>query len=614
MNRPLDRPRSAAVLASLLGSILVLLGVSAAQAQSTQQTFTLEPGWNAIHLRVQPDESAATPAQVFSIAGIASVWDWSPRESTLEFVQSPSELAADDPAWLRWIPADPLLTNLQFVRADRAYLVHYTGSAPAELTIVGRPVPSRIHWIPSSFHLTGLPVADAATQTFAEFFEGSEAHAAGLVYRLGEDRQSWEQVDPTTTAIESDRAYWIYSERGSDHQGSLEVRVPMGDRIKYGGSVVEQTVSIRNRSSLPKTVTLAAEGAAPGLLYVRNLDPAALAGQEWLPLDQAFVVPAGQSIVARLGIRRVGAAAGSYAAILNVSDAIGSRISFPVTATVDTMPSDLSGLWVGDVRIDAVSGVHAYQRSCQECSPLVDANGDPVDCPEKGQPAPPGEAHFGICLHPEGDPRAGLPIVTDPSVPLPVARPFSHRILVHVDAFGQARLLKEVIQMRRGEGSANPGEPVLLTNDLAIPFFAPIALRDSEFVGRRISTPAYDFEGASRSMSGTFGSELNVGIPVPGDLPTNPFLHRFHPDHNALDEQFQPETGLPSHLTEVPSVSRLLSLVFDPPDPDGLLSGYSEWGGRLFEEVAGLHKNTIVSTGIFTLKRVSFVAELDPAQ
>jgi len=593
---------------------ILLSSASVVQSQTIEQTFTLEPGWNAIHLRIQPNENAATPSEVFSLPGIESVWDWSPRESTLEFVQSPSELDVDDPAWLRWIPADPALTNLRYVRSNHAYLVHYTGASPADLTIVGRPVPGRIRWIPDSFHLTGFPVSEAATQTFAQFFDGSEAHAAGLVYRLGADRQTWELVDPATTVIEAGRAYWVFTERGSDHPGSLEVRVPMGDRLAYGGAVVEQTVSIRNRSSVQKTVTIAAGGTDAGLLYVRNPDPTAPAGQEWLPLARDFVLPAGGSIAARIGFRRVGAAAGSYAAVLNVDDAIGSRVSFPVTATVSTMPSDLSGLWVGDVRIDAVSGVHAYLRTCQECSPRVDANGDPVDCPEKGQPAPPGETHYGVCLHPEGDPRAGLPIVTDTSVPLPVANPFSYRVLIHVDAFGQARLLKEVIQMRRGEGSAKPGELVLLTDDLAIPFFAPIALRDGELVGRRISTPAYDFEGRSRSMSGTFGTELEVGIPLPADLPTNPFLHRFHPDHNALDEQFQPETGLPGHLTEVPSALRLLSFVFDPPDPDGLLSGYSEWGGRLFEEVVGLHKNTIVSTGVFALKRVSFVAELDPAQ
>ncbi len=615
MKRPTIRSTHALQLCRILGLFVMLFSSTTASAQATNQTFTLEPGWNAIYLRVQPIDGLAAPAQVFSVEGVASVWNWSPSESTLEFIQSPFELDVADPAWLRWIPGNTLLTNLEYVRANHAYLVHYTGAAPIELSVFGDPRPPEIRWIAKSFHLTGFPVTEGATQTFADFFAGSRAHEAGLVYRLGGDNQNWEQVDPTVTPIDSDQAYWVYSEEGSRHLGGLEVSVPDVDRIAFGTIGVEKEVTLLNRSAGARTVTISGQGANSDLLLLANPDPNALPVDAWLALPQDVVVAAGASARTRLGFQRSAAGStGDYTDRLIVTDQLGSYFAFPVTASVVVQPSNLAGLWVGMVQIGAVSGVHAYDRSCQECSPLVDAEGNPTDCPEKGQPAPPGETQYGICVHPAGDPQAGLPVVTDTTQPLPVARPFAYRILVHVDGANQARLVKEVIELRRDETGPNAGEAVLLTDDTAIPFFKPIALRDGEFVGRRISTPAYDFPGRTLVMTGTLGVQLDVDLVVPSDLPTNPLRHRYHPDHDGLDAQYQQETGLAAHLYEVPEITRHFGLVFDPPDPNTLLSGYSAWTGAFTEEVSGLHKNTIYSTGTFTLKRISFVDELDPAQ
>jgi hypothetical protein len=613
------RPSSSTVLLGLatLVALAVSIGMARqAHAQAVVQTITLQPGWNSVHLRVQPDAALATPEQVFDAPGIASVWNWSPRESTLEYIQNPGELDANDPDWLRWIPSEPLLTNLRYVRANHAYLVHYTGGAPVTIDVFGEPRPPRIRWIPDSFHLTGFPVTPAATQTFSEFFEGSRAHRAALVYRLASDRETWELVDPTTTSIEAGVAYWVYSEGGSSHVGALEVRVPNVDRIAFGTVAIEQELEVLNRSSVERTVTFAAEGADAELLLIANRDPDASADQRWLSLPRDVVLQPGESAAVRLGFRRASASiSGDYTERLVVTDQLGSYFAYPVTASVEVQPSSLAGLWLGTVVIDAVSGVHAYERTCQQCSPRVDAEGNPTDCPEKGQPAPPGETHYGICLHAEGHPRAGLPVLADPTTPLPVAQPFAYRVLVHVDASDTARLVKEVIQLRRSDTGPGAGEVVLITDENAIPFFQPIALRDGELVGRRISTAAYDFEERTREMYGAFGGVLEVAVLLPADLPTHPMLHRYHPDHDGLDAQYQPEeTSLPAHLTEVPAINRYMAFVFDPPDPNGLIGGYGEWSGDFYEEVQGLHKNSIYSTGRFDMKRISFVDELDPAQ
>jgi len=70
------------------------------------------------------------------------------------------------------------------------------------------------------------------------------------------------------------------------------------------------------------------------------------------------------------------------------------------------------------------------------------------------------------------------------------------RLILHVDSSGQARLLKEVVQMWRDGTYTNnsqgmqvldkPGTYVLLTRDALLGEFKGSVLRDGTMVGRRI--------------------------------------------------------------------------------------------------------------------------------
>src|SRR5690606_22417301 len=85
------------------------------------------------------------------------------------------------------------------------------------------------------------------------------------------------------------------------------------------------------------------------------------------------------------------------------------------------------------------------------------------------------------------------------SLPAPVHDPFLFRLLVHVDESGQARLLKEVIQMTRPGRVVRTPQPdgldrveviepleyVLLTDPQRIPDFEPVTFVDGRPVGRR---------------------------------------------------------------------------------------------------------------------------------
>ena len=89
-----------------------------------------------------------------------------------------------------------------------------------------------------------------------------------------------------------------------------------------------------------------------------------------------------------------------------------------------------------------------------------------------------------------------------------------------------------------------PGRYVLLTDDTLIPRFQGAAVRDGEPVGRRLSTVGYDFPTDPTNnflnLAGffTFGQKLSGTLMLPFDHPTNPYRHKFHPDHDNLNARF----------------------------------------------------------------------------
>lgn len=200
------------------------------------------------------------------------------------------------------------------------------------------------------------------------------------------------------------------------------------------------------------------------------------------------------------------------------------------------------------------------------------------------------------------------------------------RLLLHVDATGQTRLLKEVLQMWRngtytndGAGNkvvAKPGQFVLLTDDALISQFQGATLRDGESVGRRLSTVGYDFPSSAGSnylnCAGTFAADqtLSVTLTLPYDDPNNPFKHKYHPDHDNLNARFN------GPAVEAYTVTRQVQLRITATPPAGPAVpdyGFNELGGNYSEIITGLHKNAIHLSGTFRLRRAAYLAELNPS-
>lgn len=572
--------------------VLAALGAARgrpAHAQSIVQTVTLQPGWNAVYLEVQPSNNTANA--VFAGLPVVSVWTRAERLSSVDYIQSASEQNYNEAGWLRWFHpsrSEAFLNNLFALFANRAYLIKSTNAAPFVWNITGRPSLRQPAWVPDSYNLRGLPVTATNPPTFANFFRYSQAHFNPLtgqmqkIYRLDGSGQ-WTQV-ATNELTQSGAAYWIYAQGASDYVAPLTASVDLGDGLDFDVELTELNLRLANKSTSPMSA-LVQEINANGPSALAYYQFATNNGGQWpnLPGTLMQTPAAGGDARVRLAIRRQAFGSNDYSSVLEIRDGAGTRLLVPVAASGGSadIPSgpvseakSHAGLWVGNATINAVSEAHS----------------------------------------------------ASPTIPTPTKSEMNLRLLLHVDANGQTRLLKEIIQMWRdgtytNDGSGNlvvdkPGQYVLLTDDTLIGQFQGTTLRDGESVGRRLSTVGYDFPSTSSSnflsVAGFFaaGQTLTATLTLPYDHPNNPFKHKYHPDHDNLNARFD------GPAVESYTVARQVQLQLTAAPPAGPAVpdyGYNELGGNYSETITGLHKNPIHLSGNFRLTRVSRIAELNPS-
>jgi hypothetical protein len=209
-----------------------------------------------------------------------------------------------------------------------------------------------------------------------------------------------------------------------------------------------------------------------------------------------------------------------------------------------------------------------------------------------------------------GSTGSGDPVLTRTSAP------FDLRLLFHVDADGAVKLLKEVIQVY----DSDAGEYVLLTDHTLVPNYSGVAIRDGVPVGRRLSAVGFDFEGSQLECSGALSPSGAVGvgcnITLASGHPTNPFFHRYHPNHDNWDERYE------NTVAEAYEVTRDITLEFKdryPPDNDLPVRavapagwGHDLLGGYYEETLTGLYRDDIKVRGPFILRRVVTTDTLTP--
>lgn len=605
---------------ALFPGLLILLAVcatgSVASAQLTTQNISLSPGWNAVYMEVQPEQRACDA--VFRGLPVESVWMWSPKTTTHQFVDDPAQLAPDHPDWLVYFPSpaeEAPLTTLMSVLGGRPYLVKVRGALPAILTVKGQPALQSVKWQGDSFNFVGFSVAEDQGPTFQEFFAPSSAHTGQAMYRLSTQGRWVRIATPATTRLEHNKAYWVFCEGPSTYQGPVHVYVDQGRSVNFSDILVESHLHIKNETTSSKNITLQLNDSenpdtadfperAGGVAlswWKKDYDGGDVG---WRNLDSAVTVSvaAGATETVRLAVRRADFPAytpanpdadATYQSLLSVSDGVGFAMVAPVTARglqttadkADGVPMR-AGLWVGNVTVNKVS------------------------------------EHVPGAVNPE---------------PQPTASEFQFKVLLHVDSTGAVRLLQQVTQLWKPgtliadpdnpgmEIMDTPGEYVLFTDYEKINTYLDAnkiegaVLRDGAPVGRRISTSVFSFS-EPLLLAGAFPtpetpvSSVTGTVTLDYDDPLNPFKHRYHPDHNNLREDYA--TPLDEGI-ESWTIDRHLAFDFtetDPEFPEGAQSGWgdSEIGGIYTETLEGLHRDAITTQGSFRIRRVSNVAELDP--
>ena len=144
---------------------------------------------------------------------------------------------------------------------------------------------------------------------------------------------------------------------------------------------------------------------------------------------------------------------------------------------------------------------------------------------------------------------------------------------------------------------------VLVTDPRRIPQFQGIVQRGGKLVGIRHGSVAYDFSGNELVLVGGLGKGVGCAgtINLDPDAATNPFRHRYHPDHRsgyAIGRQFSFQfNGAPGDpLTEGPNY------------------GVQRLTGVYKETLSGLHKIPLQIEGVVTLDRISPIDVLNDGQ
>jgi hypothetical protein len=334
-------------------------------------------------------------------------------------------------------------------------------------------------------------------------------------------------------------------------------------------------------------------------------------------------VTAGIDTKVRLAVRRSDFSSDTVESVLQVTDGNGSRRLVPVSAQRIGAPASAPSLVAALTSSARPTGASASGVTGNATLPPGSLAGLWVGTADINQVSE-AQAQFGSLT------------------PKATKSTFAIRLLIHVDAANKARLLKEVIQMKKV--LPDGGEQLaLVTDDSLIPQFKGLSQRDGEPVGYRLSSAAIDFDSPNASnaidLLGTFGPSglLSTTLNLGANNPANPFRHKFHPDHDNLNRTFE---VLPAGQEEAYPVKRIIELTFSPTDPSGnsnpaygssLLAGiYKETFGtsevRSLPDpdgagpltaksynatVGGLHRNVIVVQGTFHLDRVSPIAELN---
>lgn len=211
----------------------------------------------------------------------------------------------------------------------------------------------------------------------------------------------------------------------------------------------------------------------------------------------------------------------------------------------------------------------------------------------------------------------------DTTTNLPAANPFGFRVIIHVDATNQARLVQRVLLTYRRDGTLatnaitgqvmTNGTYALLSDESLVP---EVKKLDPEAEVTRISSVNFPVV-APVALTGQLGigGTLSGTVMIPYDDPSNPFVHAFAPQHDNFKVQNGAKIKLPAGVESF-DITRNLTFQFaaqDPSNPTNPKWGIDENGGDFSETIYGLYRPIQVQ-GWFRLQRLTTIGQLAEIQ
>jgi hypothetical protein len=629
------------------------LFTTSVQAQWRTETYTLRGGWNSIYLH--GDAVHDTIDNLMPLA-VLEVWRWNPNPTQVQFTESPLIPSEGTPEWSVWRRGIPAQTTLTQLTGQTGYLVKCSGTASNTYSAPLRQAHRlpQTAWVRNGANLLGFPsrlssVYPLFTNYFATFPAATAVNTR--IYRyVGGDlgpNNPLQVFAPSQERLDRTQAYWFSAEVVGNFYAPLELSFNSQGGLGFGGAGNVITARVRNRTNGTVTLILApvVSDPAPGAMttitgavpLTRRTYNASL--NQWMETaitaSYTEVIGPQATVELNFGIDRnhasmTAATAGAYfASFLRVTDS-GNLMDVYVPASA--LKTSLAGLWIGDISLTNV-GSQVSNRALGTATVSAGAvtsitvNGTggfgyttapvvTVAAPISGTTATAtatvaNGAVTGFTITSGGSGYTRAPVVTiAPPPPLTgtgTAKAFSLRATLHIDTSGTARLLSKVFI---GQLATAPHEVGIATQQALLK-------ADALDTAQRIVAAHLPLDQVISAGSGSVAvpGVLTRNIQVPMNDPTNPFLHKYHPDHDNKDARFDPvvlqngATATNARMSdgaEAPAINRACTFTFTA----GASDGSSVLGGTYSETITGLHKNTLQLSGTFQLRRASEIGVL----
>ena len=568
-------------------AICCLVAGQSVQGQWVERTYTIQPGWNAIFLDVDPYPN--TCRDQFDELPVTGVWARRDAGSTLHVVGGalPQTLLTD-PDWRVFYPSDSphaAVSDFFILDPGRAYLIQATGTESFDWTVIGIPKVVDREWVEGGLNLTGFHVDPSNPPPLSDFLSPVGDGTEPVVYEI-DPTGVWTEISDLATPITPGEGYLV-SGLFRNGGGPAYVLSTYGPTFEYPRGITQQALKVFCEPGKTRTLTvdlISSDPAPTGIEPGTWQDPAKpVAGDlvlrwrnyndsdgEWQDLPATVLVDgdATPETTMRFAIDRLSMPEGSsedlFQSVLQVNDGQGYLRNIGVSG----QSLDHTGLWTGTVTLDQVS------------KPFLE----------------------GIEQDLEGTPAKT-----------------SFRILLHVSTDGTVHLVDEATKIWRPiEGHPDGGESILVTRAASESLRSELerGLRNSKIPPPlRVSSVVFDLRDDNKDpvdlpLTGTFGpgETMQVTVLLHDNNPTNPYHHKYHPDHTWYADP------MPHQIW---NIVREIELGIDlTASQERSEPGWGdEWlKGTYVERITGIHKNPIEFGGTVEWRHISRIGDLNAGE